>query len=108
MTANFQGCCFLIPIQRLFQEIGCRFDKPSLLLCDNKAVIDVIEGERMTPRCQHIDIPIVFLHSHENSVYREKLITTDKMLADMGTKPNTPTIHKQFKYWGSGKRFLPV
>ena len=29
------------------------------------------------------------------------------MLADFGTKPNTPMVHKRFKYWGSGERFLP-
>ena len=29
------------------------------------------------------------------------------MLADMGTKPNAPAIHKRFKYWGSGEQFLP-
>ena len=29
------------------------------------------------------------------------------MLADIGTKPNTPALLKRFKYWGSGERFLP-
>ena len=74
--------------------MGCNLWDPSLLLSDNKAVIDIIDNERMTSRYRHIDIPIAFLHSHKHSVYREKLIPTDQMLADIGTKPNVPTVHK--------------
>ena len=107
MKANFEGCKALIPIRTIFQEIGVKLEEPSLLLCDNKAVTDIIEGERMTVRCRHIDIPIAFLHCHKGTIYREQLITTDKMLADMGTKPNSPAVHKRFKYWGTGERFLP-
>jgi hypothetical protein len=28
------------------------------------------------------------------------------MLADMGTKPHTPRIHKLFKYWATGEQHL--
>ena len=61
----------------------------------------------MSPRCKHYDILIVFLHQENNSSYRLDLIRTMIMLADMGTKANTPQYHKQFKYWASGERFLP-
>ena len=107
MKANFEGCRSLIPVRTLFQEMGVKLHKPSVLFCDNKAVVDIINSERMTTRCRHIDIPIAFLHHHKDLVYKEHLITTDKMLADMGTKPNSPAVHKRFKYWGSGQRFLP-
>ena len=91
----------------MYNEIGCNLHAPSLLFCDNKAVVDIIESERMTPRCRHIDIPIAFLHCHKGTTYKQQLITTDRMLADFGTKPNTPIVHKRFKYWDSGERFLP-
>ena len=107
MKAAFEGCRYLMPIRTLFQEMGCNIHDPSLLLCDNKAVIDVIDNERMTTRCRHIDIPIAFFHSHKNKIYRQQLIPTDQMLADIGTKPNSPAVHKRFKYWGTGQRFLP-
>ena len=29
------------------------------------------------------------------------------MIADIGTKPNTPTVFKRFKYWITGERYLP-
>ena len=61
----------------------------------------------MTPRCRHYDIPIAFLHAHKGHVFNSTLITTDKMLADMGTKSNTPAVLKRFKYWSSGEGFLP-
>ena len=65
MRANFEGCRHLIPIRTLYNEMGCNIHTPSMLFCDNKAVVDIIESERMTPRCRHIDIPIAFLHYHK-------------------------------------------
>ena len=41
-------------------------------------------------------------------IFNEKLITTDRMAADIGTKPVTPALHKRFKYWGMGEWFLPL
>ena len=61
----------------------------------------------MTPCCRHFDVPIAFLHAHKSTIYTPHLVTTDKMMADIGTKPNTPTVFKRFKYWITGERFLP-
>lgn len=107
LKANFEGVRHLIPIRALFDYMGCPLTDPSVSFADNRAVSSIIESERMTPRCRHFDIPIAFLHEHKGKVYENRLITTDKMLADMGTKPNTPAILKRFKYWGTGERFLP-
>ena len=108
MKANFEGCRHLIPIRNLFAYMGLPFSSPSKLYCDNKAVFDVIESERMTPRCRHFDIPIAFLHAHKNHIFTPQLVPTDRMLADIGTKPNTPATFKRLKYWITGERFLPV
>ena len=107
MKAAFEGCCYLMPIQTLFQEMGCNVHDPILLFCDNKAVVDIIDRKRMTMRCRHIDIPIAFLHVNKGNIYRQQLIPTDQMIADLGTKPNSPAVHKRFKYWGTGVMFLP-
>ena len=63
MKASFEGCHYLVPVRTLFNEMGCNLQEASLLLSDNKAVIDIIDNERMPSRCQHTDIPIAFLHS---------------------------------------------
>ena len=107
LKANFEGTRHLMPIRALFDFMNVPLQDPSVSFADNRAVSSIIESERMTPRCRHFDIPIAFLHQHKGSVYQNKLITTDKMLADMGTKPNTPALLKRFKYWGSGECFLP-
>lgn len=87
--------------------MGCPIKGPSKLYCDIRAVYSITETERMTPRCRHFDAPIAFLHAHRNLVYQPELVTTDYMLADIGTQPNTPAIFKRFKYWITGERFLP-
>ena len=107
IKANFEGCRILIPIRSLFEYMDCPLSKPSKLYCDNRAVFSIIETERMTLRCCHFDIPIVFLHAHRNTVYQPELVPTDKMLGDIGTKPNTPAVLNRFKYWITGLRFLP-
>ena len=107
MKASFEGCRHLIPIREIFMEMGCEIAEPSFLYSDNKAVVDVIDCGRMTPRCRHIAIPIAFLHHHKGKTFQQKLITTDKMIADIGTKPVSPALHKRFKYWGTGAQFLP-
>ena len=107
LKANFEGCRNLIPIRSLFEYMGCPLSSPSKLYCDNRAVYSIIETERMTPRCRHFDIPIAFLHAHKGSIYEPELVPTDRMLADIGTKPNTPAVFKRFKYWLTGVRFLP-
>ena len=107
LKANFEGSRYLIPIQKIFAHMGIIFELPSDLYCDNRAVFSIIKSERMTPRCRHFDLPIAFLHANKNKVFSPKLVKTDMMWADMGTKPNTPTTLKRFKYWSTGERFLP-
>ena len=61
----------------------------------------------MTPRSRHIDIPIAFLHEQHHKSFQDFLIKTDCMMADIGTKPLPPILHKRFKYWCTGQQFLP-
>jgi hypothetical protein len=61
----------------------------------------------MTRRCRHIDIPIAYLHQERDIVYTSKLLRSNLMLGDWGTKANVPCVHKRFKYWACGHYFLP-
>ena len=91
----------------LFAFNGFPLTKPTRSFTDNSAVHAIVESGRITPRCCHIDIPIAYLHQEHNKSFQLVLIRTMIMLADVGTKPNTPKTHQIFKYWISGSRFLP-
>jgi hypothetical protein len=108
MKGAFAGLKQLIPIRNLFAFNGYPLPKPSPLFVDNAAVAAVIDSKRMTPRCRHIDIPIALLQQEKDKSFKMTLIRTMIMLADMGTKANTPQYHKMFKQWATGTRFLPT
>jgi hypothetical protein len=80
---------------------------PTPVYTDNAAVTAIIDANRMTPRCRHIDIPIAYLHQEHTKSFRNILIRTTQMIADMGTKPLSTLLHKRFKYWLTGALFLP-
>jgi hypothetical protein len=83
----------------------CRLPTP--LYTDNAAVSAIIDAKRMTPRCRHLDIPIAYLHEQQGKSFDQQLISTIKMLADLGTKPLVLALHRRFKYWACGHYFLP-
>jgi hypothetical protein len=80
---------------------------PSNNYTDNSSVAAITTAGRMTRRCRHIDIPIAYLHQERDVVYCSKLLRSNQMLGDMGTKSNVPIVHKRFKYWACGHYFLP-
>ena len=103
MKASYDGVRHLEPVRQLFSFNGYPLAAPSPLFCDNAAVNAVVDSERMTPRCRHLDIPIAFLHENKGKLYEMQQVKTLLMLADMGTKPNTPQSLKVYKYWTSGE-----
>ena len=107
MKGGSAGVRQLQPIRRLFEFCGLPLGKPSQAYTDNAAVHAIIESGRMTPRCRHIDIPIALMQQEHNRSFRLTLIRTMIMLADMGTKVNTPKYHEFFKKWVSGAAYLP-
>ena len=108
MKASYEGVRHLEPVRSLFAFNGFPLPDPSPLFCDNAAVNAVIDSERMTPRCHHLDIPIAFLHESKDRLYKMQQVKTLLMLADMGTKPNTPKTLQLYKYWSTGAQFLPT
>jgi len=107
INASYKGIRYLEPIRTLFAFSGHPLAKPSDLYTDNSAVQAVVESERMTTRCRHLDIPIAFLHESKGILFEPTQIRTQIMLADMGTKPNTPSTLRLFKYWSTGAPNLP-
>ena len=107
MKGGSAGVRQLQPIRRLFEFCGFPLGKPTQAFTDNAAVHAIIESGRMTPRCRHIDIPIALMQQEHNRSFQLKLIRTMIMLADMGTKINTPKYHEFFKKWVTGSQFLP-
>ena len=91
----------------LCEFMGYPILEPSTHFVDNAAVHQIITSERMTPRCRHFDLPIAFLHEQHGESYISKLLKTWLQLGDIGTKPLVRLLHKRFKYFGSGERFLP-
>jgi hypothetical protein len=108
MKASYDGVRHLEPIRSLFACNGYPLPTPSPLFCDNAAVNAVVDSERMTPRCRHLDIPIAYLHETKGRLYKMQQVKTLLMLADMGTKPNSPRTLQLYKYWATGEQFLPA
>ena len=61
MKGGSAGVCQLQPIQQIFEFCGFPLGKPTQAYTDNATVHAIIKSARMTPRCQHIDIPIVLM-----------------------------------------------
>ena len=107
MKGGSAGVQQLQPVRRLFEFSGFPLGQPSQAYTDNSAVHAIVESGKMTPRCRHIDIPIALMHQEYNRSFKLELIRTMIMLADMGTKINTPKYHTFFKKWASGEQYLP-
>ena len=107
LHSAFNGIRRLLPIRRLLEFLGFPAPLPSPLYLDNSAVDAIIDSNRLTPRCRHLDIPVAFLHQEKGKSFEQFLIRTHQMIADFGSKPLATILHKRFKYWVTGASFLP-
>jgi hypothetical protein len=107
LNGAYVGVRHLKPIRQLFAFLGAPLGEPTALHVDNAAVASIIDSGRLTPRTRHVDIPIALLQSEKDIEFYIRLLRTQLMLADMGTKPNKAPALRRFKYWGLGARFYP-
>ena len=107
MTATYSGVNAIIPIRKIFMFSGIPLKQPSTAFTDNAAVHAIIDSERMTTWCRHLDIQVAFLHQEKDTSYQLQLCRTLVMLADVGTKPHIPQHIRRFKYWATGAQYLP-
>jgi hypothetical protein len=106
MKGTYSGVRRLLPLCRILESMGFPCQHPTPLYVDNAAVSAIIDAKRMMPQCHHLDIPIAYLHEQSGISYKHQLISTVKMLADLGTKPLVTALHRRFKYWATGHAFL--
>ena len=97
----------MLPVWQLLEFLGFPAPLPTPLYLDNSAVDSIIDANRLTPRCRHLDIPIAFLHQEKGKSFKQFLIRTHQMIADFGTRPLATILHRRFKYWVTGASFLP-
>ena len=107
LKANLEGAKELIPVQEICQFLGIILDQPSTMYMDNRAVHEIVQSGRITPRVKHASYPISFLQHYNEIVFKPVLIPTDLMMADMGTKPNTPAVLQRLLSWATGAQFHP-
>jgi hypothetical protein len=107
LKANLEGAKKLIPASEICQFLRVVLDEPSTKYMDNRAVHEIVQSGRITPRVKHASYPISFLQHYNNIVFKPVLIPPDVMMADMGTKPNTSAILQHFLSWATGVQFHP-
>ena len=107
LKANLEGAKELIPASEICQFLRVVLDEPSTKYMDNRAVHEIVQSGRITPRVKHASYPISFLQHYNNIVFKPVLIPPDVMMADMGTKPNTSAILQRFLSWATGVQFHP-
>ena len=76
---------------------------------DKTSCIYVVEDKRVTPRVQHIDIPVYFLlYQFDNGLYLPKYEMSSVMPADICTKPPSSPIISRGTKCMTGFRFYPT
>lgn len=82
MNATYSGVNLITPVRKLFLFSGVRLSDPTTTFTDNSAVHAVVDSNRMTPRCRHLDIHVAFLQQEKDKSYQLKLCRTMVMLAE--------------------------
>ena len=76
---------------------------------DNTSCISVVCAKRVTPRVQHIDIPVFFLQDQlDNGLFLPKYEKSSVMLAYKCTKPFSCPIISRITKWMTGFRLDPT
>ena len=72
--------------------MGIEFDGPTVCITDNKATYDIVRNPGATKRTAHFDRWLHFARElYLKNAIKIYLTTTDKMMADIMTKPTDKT-----------------
>ena len=72
--------------------MGIEFDGPTACITDNKATYDIVRNPGATKRTAHFDRWLHFARElYLKNAIKIYLTTTDKMMADIMTKPTDKT-----------------
>ena len=81
---------------------------PIQLHGDNKASLNIIRQNKISPRSRHLDIPVTFSHEHMQRQYLSlHHIDSKRNAADISTKPTTGPIHSRHWKFLRGIRNFP-
>jgi hypothetical protein len=81
-------------IRNVFEELGVKHEKGTVMLEDNSAAIDIAGDPKHHARVKHMGIRLSFLREAvEKKVIDLKWCPTEEMLADILTKPLPPGKH---------------
>lgn len=92
-----ETCREAIWLRQLLRDLGETQDQPTLVLEDNQGCLSFVRSERKSRRSKHIDTRERFVQ--ELCVRKEVRLLycpTDRMLADIMTKPLGPVKHREF------------
>ena len=82
------GTTMLMALGPVFDFLGIKPSKPSLIFCDNKSACMLSNSNHSTKRMRHVAIRLAFLQEQvDNQVVRLVHIGTTGNVADIGTKP---------------------
>lgn len=93
--ATTLASCQMVCLRRILSDCGRKFDKASVLWCDNQSTIAVAKNSALHGRTKHIDVRFHFIFSlvSDGSVVLQHYNIGDQ-LADIFTKPLPSEKHK--------------
>ena len=84
-------------LRQFLEEVNIKIKNPTVINQDNKSTIAIALNPVQQKHTKYLDIKLKFLEDHiKNGKIHLTYCNTNKMIADIFTKPLTPSIFKQF------------
>lgn len=92
-----EACQEALWLRQLLRDLGEVQHEPTLVKEDNQGCLSFVRSERKSRRSKHIDTRERFVQELcEKREIRLEYCPTDRMLADVMTKPLGPQKHREF------------
>jgi hypothetical protein len=94
-----RSCCMQgIWLRGLIKDMGFNFSKPTEIMQDNTGAIALCKTDAHHARSRHFRVACHYLHElYDRRIFRFTWIQTDKMIADILTKPLHEAAHNRFE-----------
>jgi hypothetical protein len=91
-----RSCC--MQGSGLIKDMGFNFSKPTEIMQDNTGAIALCKTDAHHARSRHFRVACHYLHElYDRRIFRFTWIQTDKMIADILTKPLHEAAHNRFE-----------
>lgn len=92
-----ETCQEVLWLRQLLNDFGETLEEPTLVNEDNQGCLSFVHSERKSRRSKHIDTRERFVQElSAKQIVRLEYCPTDRMLADIMTKPLGPVKHREF------------